>query len=110
MELHFFDLDETAAILYRKLPHWSQAGVVCFITFRTDDSMPLEVVEGWHRDRRSWLSMARGTRQKLRGLCIERSGEREDRRRQSAEVRRRSVLADRFRGHAKSRSLAGLVC
>ena len=55
MELHFFDPNETAAILYRKLPHWSQAGVVCFITFRTDDSMPREVVEGWHRDRRNWL-------------------------------------------------------
>jgi len=55
MELHFFDPDETAAILYRKLPHWSQAGVVCFITFRTDDSMPREVVDVWHRDRRYWL-------------------------------------------------------
>jgi len=55
MELHFFDPDEAAAVLYRKLPHWSQAGVVCFITFRTHDSMPREVVEGWHRDRRNWL-------------------------------------------------------
>ena len=55
MELHFFDPDEAAAVLYRKLPHWSQAGVVCFITFRTHDSTPREVVEGWHRDRRNWL-------------------------------------------------------
>ncbi len=55
MELHFLDPNEPAAILYRKLPHWSQAGVVCFITFRTDDSMPREVVDGWHRDRRRWL-------------------------------------------------------
>ena len=55
MELHFFDPNETAAILYRNLPHWSQAGVVCFITFRTDDSMPRGIVEVWHRDRRYWL-------------------------------------------------------
>ena len=55
MELHFFDPNTTATILYRKLPHWSQAGVVCFITFRLDDSMPREVVERWQQERAAWL-------------------------------------------------------
>jgi putative transposase len=55
MELHFFDPNTTASILYRQLPHWSQAGVVCFITFRLDDSMPQEVVERWRQERASWL-------------------------------------------------------
>jgi putative transposase len=55
MELHFFDPNETASILYRKLPHWSQAGVVCFITFRLHDSMPQEVVERWRQERAAWL-------------------------------------------------------
>ena len=55
MELNYFDPNEGTAILYRKLPHWSQAGVVCFITCRLDDSMPRDVVERWHSERREWL-------------------------------------------------------
>jgi len=55
MELHFFDPNTTASILYRKLPHWSQAGVACFITFRLNDSMPQEVVERWRQERAVWL-------------------------------------------------------
>ena len=55
MELHFFDRNETAAIVERRLPHWSQSGVVCFVTFRTHDSMPQHVVESWHNERKNWL-------------------------------------------------------
>ncbi len=36
-------------------PHWSQAGAVVFITFRTDDSIPREVVERWDREKHEWL-------------------------------------------------------
>jgi putative transposase len=36
-------------------PHWSQAGAVVFITFRTDDSIPRDVVEGWDREKQEWL-------------------------------------------------------
>jgi putative transposase len=36
-------------------PHWSQAGAVVFITFRTRDSIPREVVERWDREKREWL-------------------------------------------------------
>ncbi len=55
MDLLFFDRNEPIAILDRRLPHWSQPGVVCFITFRTDDSMPHTVVQNWHVERRNWL-------------------------------------------------------
>ena len=40
-------------------PHWSQDGTVVFITFRTHDSIPREVIERWDREKRAWLQ-ARG--------------------------------------------------
>jgi putative transposase len=36
-------------------PHWSQAGAVVFITFRTHDSIPSEVLERWEREKQQWL-------------------------------------------------------
>jgi putative transposase len=36
-------------------PHWSQAGAVVFITFRTADSIPREVVQRWDREKLAWL-------------------------------------------------------
>src|SRR5436190_2182135 len=38
-------------------PHWSQAGAVVFITFRTHDSIPREVVERWEREKHEWLRL-----------------------------------------------------
>jgi type I restriction enzyme R subunit len=38
-------------------PHWSQAGAVVFITFRTHDSIPREVLERWERAKRDWLRL-----------------------------------------------------
>lgn len=37
-------------------PHWSQAGAVVFVTFRTADSIPLEVQELWERQKANWLA------------------------------------------------------
>ena len=37
-------------------PHWSQAGAVVFITFRTHDSIPREVVDRWEREKQAWLT------------------------------------------------------
>ena len=54
-ELHFFDPHDSISIVERRLPHWSQAGVLCFITFRTHDSLSVETVERFHADRKSWL-------------------------------------------------------
>jgi putative transposase len=36
-------------------PHWSQAGAVVFLTFRTNDSIPREVIKRWDQDRQDWL-------------------------------------------------------
>jgi type I restriction enzyme R subunit len=36
-------------------PHWSQAGAIVFVTFRTHDSIPREVLERWDREKYEWL-------------------------------------------------------
>src|SRR5436190_2789855 len=36
-------------------PHWSQAGAIVFITFRTHDSAPREVLERWEREKQAWI-------------------------------------------------------
>ena len=36
-------------------PHWSQTGAVVFITFRTADSIPKEVLQRWEREKGDWL-------------------------------------------------------
>jgi hypothetical protein len=37
------------------LPHWFQAGVTYFVTFRTEDSVPQPLLRSWHRRRDDWL-------------------------------------------------------
>ncbi len=36
-------------------PHWSQAGAIVFITFRTCDSIPRNVIDRWDREKQDWL-------------------------------------------------------
>jgi REP element-mobilizing transposase RayT len=50
-----YDPHEDRAVVWRKLPHWSQPGTLCFITWRTWDSMPAAVVCQWHAERADWL-------------------------------------------------------
>ena len=50
-----YDPREQYAVVWRKLPHWSQVGTVCFITWRTWDSMPAVVVRDWQAQRDAWL-------------------------------------------------------
>ena len=57
MDLHCFDRNAEYSIIERRLPHWSQAGVICFITWRTDDSIPGSVLEAWRQERRQWLRL-----------------------------------------------------
>ena len=54
-ELHFFDPRAEYVVLERRLPHWTQSGVVCFITLRTNDSIPDDVLERWRHERFQWL-------------------------------------------------------
>ncbi len=44
-DLQFFDSQQDRTIVWRNLPHWMQTGTVCFITWRTADSLPAEVQE-----------------------------------------------------------------
>ena len=57
MDLHFFDRNTEYTVIERRLPHWVQAGVVCFVTWRTDDSIPALVLEKWRQERRQWLRL-----------------------------------------------------
>ena len=38
------------------LPHWYQPGVSYFVTFRTEDSLPVEVCIRWEDQRARWLA------------------------------------------------------
>lgn len=40
----------------RNLPHWFQVGAAIFVTFRTADSMPHDVVERFHSELKHWLA------------------------------------------------------
>lgn len=55
LPLQAFDPLQEYKVVDRRLPHWSQAGTICFITYRTWDSMPAHVVAGWLADREAWL-------------------------------------------------------
>jgi hypothetical protein len=36
-------------------PHWSQAGAIVFITFRTHDSIPQQVLRRREREKQDWM-------------------------------------------------------
>lgn len=55
MAFEFYDPEMDVRITSGNLPHWFQPGVTYFITFRTADSLPAEVVELWLRRRNDWL-------------------------------------------------------
>ncbi len=58
-EIGYFDPDAGLEQSQRSLPHWFQPNVATFITFRTADSMPKEVVRRWTEESIAWLQ-ARG--------------------------------------------------
>ena len=50
-----FDPKSELFINHRLRPHWSQAGAIVFVTFRTKDSIPREVLQRWEREKNEWL-------------------------------------------------------
>jgi type I restriction enzyme R subunit len=54
--IQFFDAEQEISIVWKALPHWAQTGTVCFITWRTADSMPWSVLERLADERRALLS------------------------------------------------------
>jgi putative transposase len=55
MPFEFFDKTMDLRITAGNLPHWFQPGVTYFITWRTDDSIPRDVLDLWVRRRDDWL-------------------------------------------------------
>jgi putative transposase len=50
-DLQFFDPNQNFSVDWRNLPHWTQAGTVCFITWRTGDSLSAEAVDRMDKER-----------------------------------------------------------
>ena len=55
MHFDFFDPCSDITIYYGRLPHWDQPGVLCFVTWRTIDSIPADVIKRWRAQRAVWL-------------------------------------------------------
>jgi putative transposase len=55
MELSFFHRKSDYTVIERRLPHWVQPGVVTFLTWRTEDSIPADVLNQWRIKRFQWL-------------------------------------------------------
>lgn len=51
----FYNAREDIERSRRRLPHWEQPGVCYFLTFRTADSVPVEVAKDFRYRRRTWL-------------------------------------------------------
>ncbi len=55
--LRVFDPNEAfEVVVRRRLPHWSQDGTICFITWRTWDSIPAPILAAWLAERAAWLA------------------------------------------------------
>jgi REP element-mobilizing transposase RayT len=57
-ELAFFDRQQSYSVAWKTLPHWAQAGTLCFITWRTADSLPAAAVKRVVRQREEVLRCA----------------------------------------------------
>jgi len=72
-----FEPKDDVLVVERRLPHWSQAGTICFITLRSFDSLPKPVVDAWLRERNEFLRrhginpLAENWRQQLTELSLE---------------------------------------
>jgi type I restriction enzyme R subunit len=51
-----FDPDGDLRVTAGNLPHWFQPGVTYFVTFRTEDSVPVELVARWRWEQSQWLA------------------------------------------------------
>ncbi len=55
-KFQLFDREQEFQVYERRLPHWAQAGTICFITWRTWDSIPQLVLQQWLDERNRWLA------------------------------------------------------
>ena len=54
-DLQYFDPDADHTMAWKKLPHLAQAGTLCFVTWRTADSLPKEAIERHAKEREELL-------------------------------------------------------
>jgi REP element-mobilizing transposase RayT len=54
---HFFDPGADLEIYRRRLPHWRQAGVTYFVTFRLIDSLPKQTLASLSDEKALWLAL-----------------------------------------------------
>ncbi len=59
-----FDPKADLSISAHFRPHWSQSGAIVFITFRTADSIPKDVLRQWEREKQDWLLRQSGSSQR----------------------------------------------
>lgn len=52
----FFDPEANLEIYRRRLPHWRQAGVTYFVTFRLIDSLPKQKLAALNDEKARWLA------------------------------------------------------
>ncbi len=50
-----FDPDAEMDIAEHTRPHWAQSSAIVFVTFRTHDSLPKELLARWQEEKRSWF-------------------------------------------------------
>ena len=53
----FFDPRAPIERAHNHLPHWQQPGGTYFVTFRTADSLPKEVLLEWRANEQEWLAL-----------------------------------------------------
>ncbi len=53
---HALDREAEITISYRNMPHWFQVGAAMFITFRTADSLPRDVILRMRHELEEWLT------------------------------------------------------
>jgi REP element-mobilizing transposase RayT len=56
LPVQVFDPTAEVTVVDRRLPHWSQPGAIAFITWRTADSLPAEILDRWFENRKQWLA------------------------------------------------------
>ena len=61
-----FDPKAELFIHDRLRPHWSQAGAIVFVTFRTFDSLPKDVIQRWESEKQEWVERVLHSRGSLR--------------------------------------------
>jgi len=52
----FFDPNAELLVHDRLRPHWSQSGAIVFVTFRTNDSIPSDVIQRWGQKKNDWMN------------------------------------------------------